>query len=255
MATLDRPQPRTVCPNPTNSPTIARPRPRVTPVMRTILPAIRPSTPMRLRQPRSGPEVGVDSGSGTAAITHGMQHKAGTAHDVPAGKHAGDAGHLVAIHDEPAPIVNGELAEIVRAGAWQRIETQSRDDPISLQTPIPCRPWMRNGLGPLESARPTSVRTNRKPATPPRSLASTATGAARNRNRAPSSTAFSYSPPAARHIGLVAPIDTSDLARSATDGSAQAIHGGVASAEHGYARAGDLKPQEVPAARASICEG
>ena len=45
-------------------------------------------------------------------VPHGVEHQAGPPHDVAAGKYPGKAGHLVAIDHEPAPIVDGEVAEV-----------------------------------------------------------------------------------------------------------------------------------------------
>ena len=54
----------------------------------------------------------VDLGRRASRVAHGVQYHAGSPHDVAAGKHTGDTGHLVAIYGNPSPIVHGKVREI-----------------------------------------------------------------------------------------------------------------------------------------------
>ena len=54
----------------------------------------------------------MDLGRRASRIAHGVQYHAGSPHDIAAGKHPGNAGHLAAIHRNPAPIVDSEVSKI-----------------------------------------------------------------------------------------------------------------------------------------------
>jgi len=75
----------------------------------------------------------VDLGGGAARVPHRVERQGGASHDVAARKHCGDAGHLVAINDDPAPIVDIEVTEISRVRTGQGVEAQRGNDQIRCQ--------------------------------------------------------------------------------------------------------------------------